>query len=353
MRLILKYFKEFDIVNQTKQMKKTTLLFIAILLCTNIMAQYEKIDSYVKELDFKRNTSITEMADKITAKSSTEKEKLRAIFVWISHNIDYDVRAFRSGKIPNSDALEVVLTKRAVCQGYSNLFEALAEAVGIETFLVSGFSKGYGFEDRKKLENADHAWNAVYVDGDWHLIDATWGAGHINHRGVYVPRMQEKYFMANPLFFITEHLPEDPVWQMLPCPIKPHEYLKDSAEIRNRAANKQKCYSYQDTLQEFMKLDSLQQRIASARRMVDYFPENEYSPAILYNQAAYYYSLPLNDKSIALDEKKVLAKKSLRYYKKAEAVLKNAREPHKKQLRQMVQQNISNVEKFLDFYKNK
>ncbi len=332
---------------------KILLIFISIVFSTSMMAQYEKIDSYVKELDFKRNTPISKMAAKITAKSANGKEKMRAIFVWIAHNIDYDVRAFRSGKTPNSGPAEVILKKRAVCQGYSNLFEALAESVGLEAFVVSGFSKGYGFEDRKKLENADHAWNAVYADEEWHLVDATWGAGHINQRGVYVPKMQEKYFLASPLFFITEHLPEDPVWQMLPCPIRPHEYLKDSAEIRKKAAAKQKCFSYKDTLQKYIKLDSVEQRIASARRMVSFFPENEYSPAILFNQAAYFCSLPLNDDSISLDKKMELAKKSLRYYTRANEVLEGARKPHERQLKQMVEQNINNVEKFLDFYKNR
>mgnify|MGYP006273350749 FL=1 len=325
------------------------IMFLAFLLSGQ---KYNHIDDYVKQLEFERNTEMPEMAEKITAKSKTDKEKLRAIFGWIAHNIEYDVRSFKTGKIPNSSPMSVVQKGKAVCQGYSNLFEALAENVDIETYMVSGFSKGYGYEDRNKLQNADHAWNIVFLDNDWHLIDATWGAGHLDMRGKYVSAMQEKYFLADPAFFVTEHLPEDPAMQLLPCPIKPEEFLKDSSEVIKIARNKEQCYNFKDTLADFMQLDSVQQKVASAERMYRYFDDNIYSPAVLLNQAAYAYSIPLNDGSIDLDTKLNYAHKSLKLYTRAENILSGALEPHERDLRKMVRQNIANVKKFLDFYED-
>lgn len=324
--------------------------FIAILLSVSTFSQYTEIDQYVKTLDFKRNAQIKDMAGKLTAKSQSDKEKLRAIFIWIAHNIEYDVRSFQKGRIPDSDAASVVGKKKAVCQGYSNLFKALSKAVGVKAFVVSGYSKGYGFANRKKLQNADHAWIGVYADEKWQLIDPTWGAGHLNSRGKYVSAMQEKYFLSDPSFYITEHLPEDPAWQMLPCPLKPDEFLKDSTQILKIARKKEQCYSYVDTLNHYAALDSAQRRVNAARRMYRYFPENNYSPALLFNQAAYFYSQPLNDKSIKKEKKIEWAKRSLKYYQQADELLKKARSPREKQLRNMVRQNIANVEKFLDFY---
>jgi hypothetical protein len=334
-------------------MKKTLITIAAILISLSVFAQYETIDAYVKELEFKKSDDIQVMAEKITAKSNSDKEKVRAIFAWIAHNIEYDVRSFMTGRIPKSGPMDVVRLGKGVCQGYANLFEALSEAVGIDAYVVSGFSKGYGYEDRKKLENSDHAWNAVSFNGEWYLMDPTWGAGHVNEKGKYVSMMQEKYFLANPEFFITEHLPEDPAFQMLPCPISPEEFLKDSSQVYKIAKSKESCYSYTDTLNNYAQLDTLQQKIATAMRMYRYFPENTYMPAILINQSAYHYSVPLNDAKLDLKKKMELAYKSLKYYQLAERIIKTNRNPEGKQLHNMIKQNISNVERFIDFYKDK
>lgn len=334
-------------------MKKLFITIIAIVISFAGYTQYEAIDAYVKTLEFKKDDGIQQMAEKITAKSNTDKEKVRAIFGWIAHNIEYDVKSFMSGRIPKSEPMDVVRLGRGVCQGYANLFEALSESVGIETYVVSGYSKGYGYADRKKLENSDHAWNAVKVDDNWYLLDPTWGAGHLNERGKYVSSMQEKYFLAKPAFFITEHLPEDPAFQMLPCPITPEEFLKDSSKVYEIAMNKKECYSYADTLNAYSQLDTVQQKAASAMRMHRYFPENTYMPAILLNQVAYHYSAPLNDSKIDVKTKMELAHKSLKYYQLAEGIIKKNKRSEGRQLHQMVEKNIENVERFIDFYKNR
>ncbi|MFO7864553.1 MAG: transglutaminase domain-containing protein [Salinivirgaceae bacterium] len=333
-------------------MKKLLLLPILLALSLTINAQYEKIDDHVKTVKVERKDKIEDIAKKITAISTTEEEKVRAIFSWITLNVDYDVSAFMAGRQPNSNPMNVVRTGKAVCQGYSNLFEALAAAVEIEAYVVSGFSKGYGFSQRKKLENADHAWNAVKINGKWHLIDATWGAGYLNQKGIYVASLQEEYFLSKPEYFIGRHLPEDPAFQMLPCPITPKEFLKDTAEVRQLAAKKDQCYSFADTLNTYSQLDSLQKRIATAKRMVRYFPENTLTPAMLINQAAYHYSIPLNDPEIPLKEKKELAQKSLTYYTIAKKIIDKGSGANERQLKRMIDKNLENVQKFIEFYEN-
>ncbi|PLX22243.1 MAG: hypothetical protein C0599_06950 [Salinivirgaceae bacterium] len=334
-------------------MKRFYAVIIGLSFALVSFGQYETIDTYVKTITFKKSDGIPEIAAKITAKSNTDKEKLRAIFAWIAHNIEYDVRSFMTGRIPKSEPMDVVQSGKGVCQGYANLFEAMSQAVGIEAYVVSGFSKGYGYSDRKRLDNSDHAWNAVNLSGEWYLLDPTWGAGHLNEKGKYVSSMQEKYFLAKPAFFVTEHLPEDPAFQMLPCPITPEEFLKDSTEVFKIAKNKKACYSYVDTLNSYSKLDSVLQKVATAMRMYRYYPENTYMPAILINQAAYHYSVNLNDTKLDLKTKMELARKSLKYYQMAENIIKKNRKPEGRQLYDMVKKNISNVERFIDFYKDK
>jgi uncharacterized protein (TIGR03000 family) len=40
-----------------------------------------------------------------------------------------------------------------------------------------------------------HAWNAVKLDGEWHLVDATWGAGGIKDKQ-FVKKFKDYYFLA-------------------------------------------------------------------------------------------------------------------------------------------------------------
>ena len=46
---------------------------------------------------------------------------------------------------------------------------------------LSGYSKGYGYKMGQTFTgDSDHAWNAVYLDGRWHLLDSTWGSGVVD-----------------------------------------------------------------------------------------------------------------------------------------------------------------------------
>lgn len=46
---------------------------------------------------------------------------------------------------------------------------------------LSGYSKGHGYRTGQTFAGEyDHAWNAVYLDGRWHLVDSTWGSGCID-----------------------------------------------------------------------------------------------------------------------------------------------------------------------------
>ncbi|KAH3755436.1 hypothetical protein DPMN_190132 [Dreissena polymorpha] len=51
-----------------------------------------------------------------------------------------------------------------------------------------------------------HAWNSVYIDNDWFLVDVTWGAGFVKSKErKYVPRFTNAYFLTDPEVLITEH----------------------------------------------------------------------------------------------------------------------------------------------------
>lgn len=46
---------------------------------------------------------------------------------------------------------------------------------------LSGHSKGNGYKMGQTFTgDSDHTWNAVYLDGRWHLLDSTWGSGAVD-----------------------------------------------------------------------------------------------------------------------------------------------------------------------------
>lgn len=141
-------------------------------------------------------------------------EKVRVVWIWMTHNISYDTESFFSGRYGSTDASAVFQSGHSVCEGYSGLFQELAQGLGLEVEKVHGYAKGYGYrEGMRDPGGNNHAWNAVQIDGDWHLFDSTWGAGVVNGRH-FEWRYNEFYFDTPPDQFIFSHFPEIPDYQL-------------------------------------------------------------------------------------------------------------------------------------------
>jgi hypothetical protein len=160
-----------------------------------------------------------------------QADTARAIYTWIAHNISYDTQAYfghseiKGGDAPRSgDARSTLARRKAVCQGFAELYQGLAEACGLECAIVSGHAKGYGFKAGDGGLESNHAWNTVKIDGRWRLLDSTWGAGAIGRDRRFEPRFTDFYFFTPPHYFIFNHYPDDPTWQLLPKPVSMATY---------------------------------------------------------------------------------------------------------------------------------
>lgn len=106
----------------------------------------------------------------------TDLEKARAIHDFLVMKVVYDgalLNLVDEGASPEVIAtydgfyLEGVFNnKKAVCDGISKAFAALANMEGIRCVTV----EGYAADNPTGL---GHAWNKVYLDGDWYIVDAT------------------------------------------------------------------------------------------------------------------------------------------------------------------------------------
>ena len=99
----------------------------------------------------------------------SDYEKIQAIHDYICENVSYDYDLYYNGgsvKYSESGWLEgVFFNKQAVCGALSDTFTSMCNIEGIICVTVTGLSK---------TEPSGHAWNKVYLDGNWYVVDTTW-----------------------------------------------------------------------------------------------------------------------------------------------------------------------------------
>ena len=159
-------------------------------------------------------SSLQDLAYQLTSPFSSLTDKARALFTWLHHNVAYDVNNFFGGTVQRSTPQSTLQTGLAVCEGYAALFSNLAMYAGLESVVISGHGKGYGYTPLAPGSalppyKSGHAWNAVKIDnGEWKLIDACWGAGHVQGKGMpYVPKFSPECFNMSNEEFGVKHFP--------------------------------------------------------------------------------------------------------------------------------------------------
>lgn len=110
----------------------------------------------------------------IISDDMSDVEKVIAIHDYIIMNVTYDEEVLQllyqgvgTANKYNSFYLEgVFFDKKAVCEGISKSFASLCNMEGIPCVVVEGYPKA-------NPQGAGHAWNKVYVQGDWYIVDVT------------------------------------------------------------------------------------------------------------------------------------------------------------------------------------
>jgi transglutaminase-like putative cysteine protease len=107
-------------------------------------------------------------AENLTETLDTDEEKFNAIYDYVVNNISYDYRKaynVKPGYIPTPD--EILSTGKGICYDYSSLLAVMLRSQDIPTKLVMGSSTH---------TSAYHAWNEVFINGEWSTVDTTFDA---------------------------------------------------------------------------------------------------------------------------------------------------------------------------------
>ncbi|MBC7913602.1 MAG: transglutaminase domain-containing protein, partial [Pyrinomonadaceae bacterium] len=126
------------------------ILFSVLLLCIfhpNSYAQNTDVDTRAASISGANCASVDALGSFIKGNFTTDTDRIRAIYIWITHHINYDVALFLAREEEGSDSqpkptvADILASRKGVCQGYSELFIELCNRVGIHATLVSGYTK--------------------------------------------------------------------------------------------------------------------------------------------------------------------------------------------------------------------
>jgi hypothetical protein len=153
--------------------------------------------------------------------------------------------------------IETLRDKKAVCQGYSEVFHELCVTAGIESYVVRGYTKQNGH-----VTSIPHAWVVARIDTSWYFFDPTWGSGFITN-DQFTKKFTLEYFMVRPSVFIKTHMPFDPLWQCLYYPLNSGNFYQGAFPKKDSAG----YFSYPDSIAAYQLLPKTDQVTAALRRL--------------------------------------------------------------------------------------
>ncbi|PKP23064.1 MAG: hypothetical protein CVU05_01015 [Bacteroidetes bacterium HGW-Bacteroidetes-21] len=252
-------------------MYKVFRLFIIFVLIFGNMAivnaqkkkktkEFEVVDNIALSIPDSLTSSVSDIAGYFNGNFSSEKDKYRAIFIWVATNVKYDVvNMFAANFYENTDDVikKVLSTKKGVCLHYAELFNAIANKAGLKSYVVSGFTKQVNYVDY-----IAHVWCVVKADSLWSFCDPTWGSGYVESKR-FVPKIDNSYFNAKPEFMIQSHMPFDPMWQFLNRPLPYQEFCATVVLTHSERL----YFNYLDTLKAYESQNALDRATSLTARM--------------------------------------------------------------------------------------
>lgn len=275
-------------------MKNYCLLFL-ILCCSgfaNAQQQtttFAQTDSAAAHIPETAAASIDLLGNYINQHFTTDSAKLRAIYFWIGNHIAYDVDNmynYSYNSRPTVLGENALQNRKAVCQGYAELYKAVAGKCNIPAFVVGGYTRQEG-----EVVNVPHAWVAVELNNHWYLTDPTFGAGYVNNN-TFHQHFNTSYFLVQPCESIKTHMPFDPMWELLEHPVSSADFYGQKF-----TGNQSITFAYADSIHYYERQPEIVQMQASAERIKQNGIKNPMTANKLQNLQQNIYVIQQNQKA--------------------------------------------------------
>lgn len=178
----------------------------------------------------------TVLSNLIQLAFDTPIERVRAIFQWMCTHIRFDERSLNPIQNIQLNILnrvepyyeiidpdEVMESRTSASEGYANLFVLLCKKLDIQAVKIKGYAKGFSSSFGTKIDQYNHAWNAVHLDSHWYLIDICWSRGYVEF-GHFKNSFTDAYFMSDPRGFVMDHFPINDKWMLFEPKLTKEEF---------------------------------------------------------------------------------------------------------------------------------
>ena len=362
------------------KIKIYTLLLFLISTCLSTAQvdtnRFKRVDEHVKKMPITVRNTVPTIAEFIMEGAYTDEEAVRGIYSWCTNKVDYNWNLYlymnnltinalpeayqtfgnkmsyffykisftkRGKRIAKQNSLAYILKKRkAICQGYSKLFDALCEERNIRSETVIGYNKGYGHYEGDSFYYSNHSWNAVFFENEWHLMDLTFD-----------------YWDIHPDSLVQTHLPAMPMWQLSEHPITMDMFETDDFGVMDDIAagtprpeirylvRKSKGYGYKDTIALYLTGSETDKAFMMARDLEWYNPKNYRDRAIALIDYADYMLVERYSENIPDEAKTYIKDTLISTYKTAKDYFKKAKAREIKQVHLRNKERNKMINKFV------
>ena len=135
---------------------------------------YDTDAKTMKEKQVEIMAEVKRIVGEVISNDMSELEKELAINAYLCEIAEYDMEALENAEENDFETVDeefndsftpygVLINGIGVCASYAGAFKLLADAVGLECIVVTGYLNG----------TLPHAWNKVKIDEEWHVVDTT------------------------------------------------------------------------------------------------------------------------------------------------------------------------------------
>lgn len=179
------------------------IIFPPTLLATGeSRAQY--LEKHLLRFMSKPRLRVDERLDAILKLAANEHEKAWLVYQLVTRHFRHDSNlASRIGD-PGKHSLDALYQQGGgSCAVYADVIHRLLARAGFEVKTVYGTVKASSGSARRGL-SVNHVWNAVKIDGQWRVIDATWGSGYVGPQG-FQSELTDLFFLMPPELAVLSH----------------------------------------------------------------------------------------------------------------------------------------------------